>query len=56
MFHESIDNFKLYEYYSVSSKEELAEFFSMKDMVLGELKQALSWSIMQMISSYYRSV
>ena len=45
-----------YEYYSVYSKEELAEFFSMKDMVLGELKQALSWSIMQMISSYYRSV
>ena len=38
-----------YEYYSVYSKEELAEFFSMKDTVLWELKQALSWSIMQMI-------
>jgi drug/metabolite transporter (DMT)-like permease len=38
-----------YEYYSVYSKEELAEFFSMKDTVLWELKQALSWNIMQMI-------
>jgi len=38
-----------YEYYSVYDKEELAEFFSMKEILLWDLNQALSWSIRQMI-------
>lgn len=38
-----------YNYYSVYPKEELVEFFSMKDTLLWNLKQSLYWSIMQMI-------
>ncbi len=38
-----------YNYYRVYSKEELAEFFSIKDTVLWNLKQLLYWSITQMI-------
>ena len=41
--------FQDYEYYSVYSKEDLAEFFSMKKTVLWDLKQALTWSVMQLI-------
>ena len=38
-----------YEYYSVYNKEDLAQFFSMKKVLLGNLQQSLYWSIRQMI-------
>ena len=38
-----------YDYYSIYSKEELAEFFSMKDTLVWILDRSLHWSIMQMI-------
>ena len=38
-----------YEYYSVYSKEDLAQFFSMKKVVLWDLKQSFYWSIRQII-------
>ena len=38
-----------YEYYSVYNKEDLAQFFSMKKVLLWDLQQSLYWSIRQMI-------
>lgn len=38
-----------YEYYSVYSKEDLAQFFSMKKVLLWDLKQSFYWSIRQII-------
>lgn len=38
-----------YEYYSVYSKEDLAHFFSMKEVLLKSLKQSLCLSISQII-------
>lgn len=38
-----------YEYYSAYSKEDLAQFFSMKKVLLWDLQQSLYWSIRQMI-------
>lgn len=38
-----------YEYYSVYDREELMEFFSMKDTILFDFRQTLSFSIRQMI-------
>ena len=47
----AIQLYQDYEYYSVYDKEELAEFFSMKDTILWDMKQAFSWSIAQLIFS-----
>lgn len=38
-----------YEFYSVYSKEDLEQFFSMKNVLLWDFNQSLYWSIRQMI-------
>lgn len=38
-----------YEYYSVYTKEELAEFFSLKSTILHDLSQALQMTVLQML-------
>lgn len=38
-----------YKYYSVYSKEDLVQFFSVKKMLFWNLQQSLYWSVRQMI-------
>ena len=44
-----IQAYQDYEYYSVYSKEDLAEFFSMKKVLFGNLQKSFYWNVRQMI-------